>query len=285
MPPDFTEEERTRRRAKMLVLLQSFRLMDDPLMSRVFQDNIPGGQLLATILTGRDDITVTKVVTQHELKNLQGRSVRLDIHALDHDRRDIDIEIQRAKKGATPKRIRYNSSLMDANFLLPGEDPEKLPEQYIFFVTETDVTGLHQLYVPVERRMGKDWNLPFKDNIHIAYIDSSQADDSPLGKLMHDFRCIRAEDMYYSLLKEKVRHYKETNKGVSVMDELMEKYFGEYLKEEREEGRSEGKAEGEGNIILNMLKGHEQLKKIITFTGWTADQIRALAEKNGLAVE
>jgi len=170
---------------------------------------------------------------------------------------------------------------MDANFLLPGEDPEKLPEQYIFFVTETDVTGLHQLYVPVERRMGKDWSVPFKDNIHIAYIDSSKADDTPLGKLMHDFRCMHAEDMYYPLLREKVRHYKETDKGVNTMDELMEKYFSEYIKEEREEG----KAEGEGNIILNMLKGHEQLKKIISFTGWTADQIRALAEKNGLAVE
>lgn len=273
MPPNFTEKERAKRRAKMLELLQSFRLMDDPFMSRVFQDDIPCGQLLATIMTGRDDITVTKVVTQHELKNLQGRSVRLDIHAFDHDQRDIDIEIQRAKKGATPKRIRYNSSLMDASILLPGEDPENLPEQYIFFVTETDVTGLHQLYVPVERRMGSDWSVPFKDNIHIAYIDSSQADDTPLGKLMHDFRCRHAEDMYYPLLKEKVQYYKESEKGVTTMSDLMEKF----MKEER--------AEVEGNIILKMLKGHEQLKKIITFTGWTADQIRALAEKNGLAVE
>ena len=49
--------------------------------------------------------------------------------------------------------------------------------------------------------------------------------------------------------------------------------------------KAEGKAEGEGNIILNMLKEHMHLNAIERFTGWTAGEIRALAEKNGLAVE
>ena len=62
-----------------------------------------------------------------KISNLRGRSIHLDIHAFDHDRRDIDIEIQRGQKGATPKRIRYYSSLMDANFLVQREDFEDLP--------------------------------------------------------------------------------------------------------------------------------------------------------------
>lgn len=57
------------------------------------------------------------------------------------------------------------------------------------------------------------------------------------------------------------------------------------MKKQWQEGHAEGKAEGEGNIVLNMLKGHEALDKIKSFSGWTADQIRALAQKNGLAVE
>ena len=287
--PGMTDEERERRRMENLQLIQDARLMDDPFMTRVFQDDTDGGQLLATLMTGRDDITVTKVITQHELPNLRGRSVRLDIHAFDHDRRDIDIEIQRAKKGASPKRIRYNSGMMDSNFLVKREDFDDLPEQYIFFITEKDVTGLHQLITPVERRMGPNWSLPFQDGIHIAYIDSSKADDSPLGKLMHDFRCQSADEMYYPLLRERVRYYKETDKGVTIMSDL----FEEIRTRDREEGKAEGmaegkaegKAEGEGNIVLNMLKGHEALDKIKTFSGWTADQIRALAQKNGLAVE
>ena len=129
--------------------------------------------------------------------------------------------------------------------------------------------------------MGPNWSRPVQDGIHIAYIDSSKADDSPLGKLMHDFRCQSADEMYYPLLRERVRYYKETDKGVTIMSDL----FEEIRTRDREEGKAEGKAEGEGNIVLNMLKGHMHLDVIEKLSGWTADNIRALAQKNGLAVE
>ena len=65
-----------------------------------------------------------------------------------------------------------------------------------------------------------------------------------------------------------------------------EKDAKKYWKEEAHaQGRAEGKAEGEGNIVLNMLKGHMHLDVIEKLSGWTADNIRALAQKNGLAVE
>lgn len=45
------------------------------------------------------------------------------------------------------------------------------------------------------------------------------------------------------------------------------------------------KEQGQGKIIINMLKEHMHLDAIERLSGWTADQLRALAEKNGLAVE
>lgn len=277
MPPDMTEEERAKRRAKNIERIQKFRLMDNPFMGRVFQGDIELGQLAATILTGRDDITVTSVITEHELKSLHGRSVRLDIHASDHGQKDIDIEIQRDRKGATPKRIRYNSAMMDANFLVQRENFEDLPEQYIFFVTETDVTGLHQMYIPVERRMGNGWLVPFQDDIHIAYLDTSKADETPLGRLLHDFSCRNVNDIYYPQIKEKIRYYKEDETGATIMSDLFEKYL--------QEEYAEGEAKGKGEMILGMIEDHDPLTKIMRISKWSADQIRALAEKNGLAVE
>ena len=38
-------------------------------------------------------------------------------------------------------------------------------------------------------------------------------------------------------------------------------------------------------MILNMLKDHMHLDVIQRISGWTADQIRTLAQKNGLAIE
>ena len=71
MSPDMTEEKRTKRRKKNLELIQKLRLMDNPFMARVFQGDVEIGQLSATLMTGRDDITVTSVITEHELKNLR----------------------------------------------------------------------------------------------------------------------------------------------------------------------------------------------------------------------
>lgn len=49
------------------------------------------------------------------------------------------------------------------------------------------------------------------------------------------------------------------------------------LREEREETKTE--------MILKMLKEHLHLDIIERVSGWTAGEIRALAQKNGLAVE
>ena len=274
MPPDMTEEERARRRAKNLELIQDFRLMDNPFMGRVFQGDIELGQLAATLMTKRDDITVTSVITEHELKNLHGRSVRLDIHAFDHDKKEVDIEIQRDEKGATPKRIRYNSAMMDSNFLVQRENFEDLPEQYIFFVTENDVTGLHQLISPVTKYIGKGVTIPYNDGIHVAYIDSSRADDSPLGKLMHDFCCRSADDMYYPLLREKVHYYKETNQGVTVMSNLME----EYLKKEH----AAGAASATLKFIRNQLKRHVPYQQIAEDTETSLDEVLRIAKESNM---
>ena len=89
-------------------------------------------------VTGRTDLKVITVHGQHDIKNLQGRSVRLDIMAVDVEGRVYNIEIQRSDKGAEVKRARYNSSLIDANVTEPGEKYETLCESYVIFITEND---------------------------------------------------------------------------------------------------------------------------------------------------
>lgn len=49
------------------------------------------------------------------------------------------METQRASSEAKPKREIYNSSIMDANAILLGDDTKYLPEIYVIFITESDV--------------------------------------------------------------------------------------------------------------------------------------------------
>ena len=77
-----------RRKYRYYDQIQQFRLIDDTFMSVVFED-VDCTQFLVRTLLQDDDLTVTKVETQNSLKNLRGRSVRLDITAHDATGRDL----------------------------------------------------------------------------------------------------------------------------------------------------------------------------------------------------
>ena len=70
------------KREKNLQRIKQFRLLDDDFMSKVFED-IACIQLLLQIILNRNDLQVNEVRSQYTIKNLQGRSVRLDIFAID----------------------------------------------------------------------------------------------------------------------------------------------------------------------------------------------------------
>ena len=100
--------------------LRGFRLLDDDFMTKVFED-ISCAELLLRIILNDEGIRVLEAHSQRGIKNLQGRSVRLDILAVDEADRVYNIEVQRSDKGAGVKRARYNSSLIDANVTEPGD--------------------------------------------------------------------------------------------------------------------------------------------------------------------
>ena len=55
----------------------------------------------------------------------------MDCVARDSTGKQFDVEIQQDNEGASPKRARYHSGLMDMNTLNPGQDFEELPESYV----------------------------------------------------------------------------------------------------------------------------------------------------------
>lgn len=150
-----------------------------------------------------------------------GRSICPDVFGEDSKGRKFDLQVQRADNGARPKRACYHSSDMDVEFLQKNQEFEELPITYTIFITENDVFDAGEALYPIERiniALGKQ----FGDNEHIIYVNGAYVGDSEIGKLMHDFRCNNADEMFCELLAEKTRYYKENPKGVSGMCKLME---------------------------------------------------------------
>ena len=68
-------------------------------------------ELMLRIIIGKKDLKVVKSQTEYPIKSLQGRDVRFDVFARDSEGKEYDIELQRADKGAEPRRARYNSRI------------------------------------------------------------------------------------------------------------------------------------------------------------------------------
>ena len=203
--------------------LKSLRYMDDDFMTVCLADNFEGVELILRIVLGREDIKVKSVRTQEPLKNLQGRSAVLDVHAVDNADKEFDVEIQRKDAGAGAKRARHNSSLLDAHILKAGDDTEDIPDSYVIFITENDVMKGNQPIYPVERYVAIGENkVLFNDGSHILYVNGQYRGNDEIGKLMHDFSCTNPDDMNYETLAKKARYFKQDEKGVAAMCKIME---------------------------------------------------------------
>lgn len=148
--------------------------MDDDFMTKVFED-IQCAELLLRIILNDEGIHVLEVHSQRGIKNLQGRSVRLDILAIDSHGRVFNVEVQRSDKGAGVKRARYNSALIDANVTEPGDLYEALNETFVIFITENDVMKADLPIYHIDRVVKETGKL-FKDEAHIIYVNSQIKD-------------------------------------------------------------------------------------------------------------
>ncbi len=216
------QEMREKQHQEDLQRIRGFRLMDDDFMNACFDGYNEGVELILRIILDKPDIHVTNVTTQRVMKNLHGRDVWLDIDANDDAGKNYNIEVQRSDKGAERKRARYHSSILDAHLLKPNEDFSKLPETFVIFITENDVIGGDKPIYTIDRQI-TNISKPFDDGEHIIYVNGADKNVSTeLGKLMHDFFCTDANDMYYRELADKVRYLKEEWKGVESMCKAME---------------------------------------------------------------
>ena len=258
------------------VLIQKFRLIDDTFFNVCFDNYTEGMQLLLRIFFGRDDLVVKHVVTQQSADNLYGRGVRFDVLAEDSEGKLYDCEVQRANEGATPRRARYNSSMMDSRELAKGAEFSALPETWVIFITENDIYGAGCPLYHVERII-EELQRPFDDGAHILYVNGSNREDTPLGRLMQDFFCERPEQMNYKELAQRVDYFKAEAEGVNAMCELMEK-FGE---KKMEEGRMEGLLEGKRRMLdmaRSLISLNVPLEVIEKSSGLKRTEILALQD-------
>ncbi len=230
-----TKEQMDLKRKETLEAIRKLCLLDDNLMTLVFDRNIEATELLLNVILRRNDLRVLDVVAQREYKNPMpgGRSITIDIYAVDGNDKVYDIEVQRASEGADVHRARFHSSMIDTKMLKAGQEFKEIHDSYVIFITANDVIGAGCSLYHVNRTI-EETGAYFNDGSHIIYVNGSYKDDNdPVGKLMHDFRCLSSVDMFYPILAKQVKYFKETEGGQEIMCQVFEDLAEKRVTEEK----------------------------------------------------
>ena len=234
----------------------------------------PAQFILRTILKN-PFLIVQNITVQKVINNIGGREVQLDFYCeqIGDDGKvikRINVEIQRQSGGAIPKRARFHSSSLDSASLKEKDQFKALTENYVIFFAEKDIFKKKQALYNIQRYIeftdekGNIRHLkPFNDGSHIIYINGKYKDTtSDLGKIIHDFHCVKTDEMLCEELRKPAEYFKNKKKGdnkmydIDIFDLLTDESKENVMKQLKEakaqakkdglaEGRAEGRAEGE----------------------------------------
>ena len=212
-------------------LVKSLNLMDDTFFAAVMEDKEVCTYVLREI-TGIDTLTVKACKVQYHIRNLISHSVILDILAEDDSGRVYNIEVQKSNEGNHPKRIRSYQANLDSVLLGKGCDYSDLPEAYFIFISSFDPFGLNDNYYEVERKLkGRDSTVP--NGVHEIYLNTKITTDRDITKLLQYFKNSDASREDFGPLSDKVRFYKNNEKGGVTMCEKVQRLIDESNEELR----------------------------------------------------
>ena len=256
------------------------RLLDDEFMSAAFSGDIKTTQLLIRILLNRNDLIVTKSMTQVQKTNLFGKSVKLDIVAEDIFKTEYNIEIQRADSGAGARRIRYHQAMLDNHTLSKGGTFKDLPNLYIIFILEHDIfersLPVYRVYKTLNIQDDSGNNLPFDDDCNIMYINGEYKGDDPLGKLMHDFSTSNADEMFYTELADRMRFLKQDEEGIEMASKIVEEYGDIRAAEALQQGIQQGAQQKAIETARNFKAKNVDINIIAECTGLSVEEVQKL---------
>ena len=247
--------------------IQSFNLLSDVFMSVALRD-IPACQHILRILTGFDDLKVKDVRTQYAISQIKTHSVRLDVLAETGNGKLYHIEIQRKDEIDPPKRIRYNGSLMDAEFLAKGMNYEDLPDRIHFYISENDIWHCGKAIYPVDKTLG-DTGILYDDGEYIFFVNAAVDDGSRIAKLMNYFKTADPDDDSEGELSKRVRYLKKEEGGMDIMCEVSDRIM--------ERGRKFGEEQMLHKLVQKKLAKGMNIADIAEVLEETEERIREIA--------
>ena len=201
------------------------------------------------IIFGDDNLKLlTPAQTEKEIRTVPWlRSIRLDVYAIDQEKRIYNTEAQRAEKKDLVKRSRFYQSLIDSSLLEPGAiNFNQMNDTCIIMITPFDLFGEGRYQYTFRSRCDENPALSMEDGAIRIFLNSHGKNPEEVSpelteflKYMESTDAVLAEHSANEKLKKIHKHVSQIKASEEMGVKYMQKWEEKVL--DIEKGREEGR--------------------------------------------
>lgn len=212
--------------------VQKFNVFDDTFFEMVAKDKSAVEDILRIVFHD-SQLKILQLTPQNSVKNLYGRSVRLDALCIMGNGNHITVEIQKSDDDNHLKRTRYIASCITTNVSEPGEKFEHISDVCVVYISKFDLFHKkRRMYHVGKALLDLNTVTPIEDGEHFIYVNGdsdvdAEAEDNDVAELMEYFKNSNGRNNKFPNLSNRVESLKNDEKEVVAMCELVERYAEE----------------------------------------------------------
>lgn len=203
--------------------------IDDIFFSKLAEDEGFCEEILQLALE-MPDLKVVSCATQKSLRNIQGRSVVVDVLCETGEGQIINVEVQKENDDDHQKRVRYNGSNMDTALTEKGIKFADLPDVYVVYISRFDVFSDGKTIYHVDRVIRENGKVVY-NGFHEIYINTQIDDGSDIADLMKIYKSVDVlNDERFPRTCNRIKSFKIGRRQMNMCN-AVEEYAKEYAKE------------------------------------------------------
>jgi len=260
--------------------LQSLKPIDDLFFAVIIEDKVFCQELLQVILDD-PNLIVEYTNTQEEIRNLEGRGVRLDAYCKLGNGKHVNIEIQKEDKDDHVRRVRYNTSLLTNQHTQKGSLFKDIPDVIVIYISTFDLFQLNQSYYKIIRQVqfldGSIHDSEIAENgTTEIYINTKIDDHTKIARLMKLFVDNTTKSSEFPNMERIKQRYQKTEEGGTKMYDFFMTNFKDVIEAQCNKVKEKAKQEEAIQIALNMLQEKLQPELISKMTKLSLEQLKKL---------
>ena len=131
--------------------------------------------------------------------------------------------MQRSDNDNHLKRARFNASSITVRESEPGTKFEEVLELYIVYISEFDFLKGDKTIYHVDKVL-RETGQVIDDGLHEIFVNTAVDDGTEIAELMSCFTKKEVKNARFPMLSSEVRRLKESEGGMQVMCEVMQRY-------------------------------------------------------------